>query len=325
MARFQLPYGQVFTLAGRLGSGYKLRFYNSGTSTPRDTYSNAGLSVANANPVIADAEGRFSDIFLSNVAYKVTLSDSDDVLIWTADPVQSDLVTLGDPVSIAHGGTGATTASAARTALGLGTAATYDVGTGASQIPTNSMAAGVPTGGIILWYGATTAVPTGFGLCNGTTYSRSDGSGSITAPDLRDRFIVGAGSSYSVGATGGATSVTSGASGSLSVTVAAGGDHSHGGATDGHTLTIAEMPSHRHDFTVKVDVPAAGFYMVNSAGGAATVTIADDPVQATGGGGSHTHGISASGTHTHTASGGDHTHSVATLPPYYSLAYIMKL
>ena len=60
-----------------------------------------------------------------------------------------------------------------------------------------------------MWSGAANAIPTGYVLCDG-------GNGT---PDLRDRFVVGAGNSYAVNATGGAASVT---------------------------LTIAEMPAHTH-------------------------------------------------------------------------------
>jgi hypothetical protein len=52
---------------------------------------------------------------------------------------------------------------------------------------------GIPTGGIILWSGSVGAIPAGWALCNG-----SNGT-----PDLRSRFVVGAGSAYNVNATGG--------------------------------------------------------------------------------------------------------------------------
>jgi len=58
--------------------------------------------------------------------------------------------------------------------------------------------AGLPSGTIILWSGSVGSIPSGFVLCNG-------GSGT---PDLRDRFVVGAGLSYSPGNTGGANGVT---------------------------------------------------------------------------------------------------------------------
>lgn len=51
----------------------------------------------------------------------------------------------------------------------------------------------VPSGGIILWSGSTGSVPSGWYLCDGTNGT----------PDLRNSFIVGAGSTYAVGATGG--------------------------------------------------------------------------------------------------------------------------
>src|SRR4051812_23453381 len=173
MGRFVLPLQQVFTASGRLGAGYLLHFYESGTTTPLNTYSNSGLSVANANPVVADANGTFDDIFLSNVPYKVTLSDDEGALIWTADPVESSLGELGIPVPLAKGGTAATTAATARTSLGLGTAATYTIGDGADEVPTNSMVQGVPTGTICLWYGSSGTIPATWALCNGTTYSKT--------------------------------------------------------------------------------------------------------------------------------------------------------
>ena len=69
----------------------------------------------------------------------------------------------------------------------------------------------IPTGAIILWSGASNAIPTGFVLCDGNNGT----------PDLRDRFIVGAGSTYSKGDTGGANSVN---------------------------LNVNEIPSHSHSY-----------------------------------------------------------------------------
>jgi hypothetical protein len=53
--------------------------------------------------------------------------------------------------------------------------------------------ASIPSGVIVMWSGATTSIPAGWALCNGTSGT----------PDLRDRFVIGAGSTYAVGATGG--------------------------------------------------------------------------------------------------------------------------
>ncbi len=87
--RFNLPILQVFDSAGAPMAGAKLNFYQTGTTTPLNTYNDADLTVANANPVVADANGRFDDIFLQNQDYRVTLTDADDNTIWTADPVRS--------------------------------------------------------------------------------------------------------------------------------------------------------------------------------------------------------------------------------------------
>jgi hypothetical protein len=51
---------------------------------------------------------------------------------------------------------------------------------------------------IILWSGSIASIPSGFALCDGTSGT----------PDLRDRFIVGAGSTYAVDATGGSADAT---------------------------------------------------------------------------------------------------------------------
>ena len=55
--------------------------------------------------------------------------------------------------------------------------------------------AAVASGIITLWSGSTASIPAGWLICDGTN----------STPDLRDRFIVGAGSTYAVAATGGST------------------------------------------------------------------------------------------------------------------------
>lgn len=54
---------------------------------------------------------------------------------------------------------------------------------------------GVPIGGIIMWYGAVNTIPNGYALCDGTNGT----------PDLRDKFVIGAGNDYSVNDTVGVT------------------------------------------------------------------------------------------------------------------------
>lgn len=100
MARLILPYQQVFDLNGDPLAGAKMYFYESGTVTPKDTYSDEALTTPNTNPVIADSQGQFGDIFLSG-AYSCKLTDSSDVtqpdypaeIAATADTAASVLLT----------------------------------------------------------------------------------------------------------------------------------------------------------------------------------------------------------------------------------------
>jgi len=105
----------------------------------------------------------------------------------------------------------------------------------------------VPKGAILLWSGSIASIPNGWALCNG-----SNGT-----PDLRNRFIVCAGDTYAVAATGGATT------------------HTHTGTLDAQPVADINI--------------AAG----ESGGGGNTANFT--------------------------------TAASSSLPPYYALAYIMKL
>ena len=62
-----------------------------------------------------------------------------------------------------------------------------------------AIAAAVPAGVIALWHGLASAIPAGWALCDGQNGT----------PDLRGRFVVGAGGeAYAVGDTGGAATDT---------------------------------------------------------------------------------------------------------------------
>ena len=78
----------------------------------------------------------------------------------------------------------------------------------------------IPSGVIVSWYGDKANVPSGWAICDGTNGT----------PDLRDRFIVGAGNSYSLKATGGANTV--------SLTADQNGPHSHSGTTSSSQQTV---------------------------------------------------------------------------------------
>ena len=145
---------------------------------------------------------------------------------------------------------------------------------------------GVPSGCILLWSGASNAIPSGFVLCNGSN----------STPDLRGRFIVGfsdTDNDYDVNDTGGSKEVTLGTSELPS--------HSHS-VTD---------PGHQHNTSVTGTklFPAAGGTTF-SYGGAGTYpgTVFTMSNANTG--------ISIA----NTGSGGAHENR----PPYFALCYIMK-
>ena len=131
-------------------------------------------------------------------------------------------------------------------------------------------------GMIILWYGNTGNVPPGFALCDGNNGT----------PDLRNRFVVGAGDSYNPNDTGGATSNTL-TSDQL--------------PTHTHSASITD-PGHKHTTTFDGHkyFPGDGSTSINfgGAGGYPATTFSMDN---TGGGGAH-----------------------ENRPPYYALCYIMK-
>ncbi|GAA0260668.1 hypothetical protein [Rhodanobacter caeni] len=82
------PAPQFFTVDGKVLAGGNLYFTDTGTSNPRPTYADPGLSAENTNPVILDASGRANaDIWMDGV-YRVVLKDSSGATMWTRDDVQ---------------------------------------------------------------------------------------------------------------------------------------------------------------------------------------------------------------------------------------------
>jgi hypothetical protein len=138
----------------------------------------------------------------------------------------------------------------------------------------------VPVGGIILWSGAIVDIPDNWALCDGT----------LGTPDLQNKFIVGAGDTYAVDATGGAATVNL----QHAHTNVAEAAHTHTqGDTGGPSATMNEQSG------------TGGFFPTET----------------------HTH------TNPATNAGSSHNHTMnnqlsatqSILPPYYALAYIMRI
>jgi len=83
--KFVFP-GGVYGVAGSALSGFKVNTYAAGTATPQATYTDSTLAVANANPVVMDANGQ-ANIWLGNLAYKFVGTDVAGTVLWTVDNV----------------------------------------------------------------------------------------------------------------------------------------------------------------------------------------------------------------------------------------------
>ena len=88
-----------------------------------------------------------------------------------------------------------------------------------------------PSGGIIMWSGSTSNIPSGWVLCNGNN----------STPDLRNRFVIGAGDDFNVGSTGGSRDAVLVSHDHTATTSAQSADHTHGGTTGDNNR------GHKHD------------------------------------------------------------------------------
>lgn len=85
MARFGNIGKQYLNDSGNPLANGLLYFFETGTTTPKNTYADAGLTIANTNPVVLSASGRQPNIFFDGLA-KVMLTDSNVIQIETRDP-----------------------------------------------------------------------------------------------------------------------------------------------------------------------------------------------------------------------------------------------
>ncbi len=218
-----------------------------------------------------------------------------------------DSLASGDPAKIIKGSEFDVEFNALQTAVnskantispaltGTPTAPTASAGTNTSQLATTEFVTtaitngGAPSGLIAMWSGSIATIPAGWYLCNGANGT----------PDLRNKFIVGAGSTYAVAATGGSADA---------IVVS----HTHTATTSSTSLT-GEISSQ---------------YANGSNYGGTTGVFSQTNYQVDGDGGESRAGrtIYFDGTHSHTttvsSTGSSGTN--ANLPPYYALAYIMK-
>ena len=138
---------------------------------------------------------------------------------------------------------------------------------------------------IVAWSGPISKIPSGWGLCDGTVYTALDGS-KVETPDLRSKFIIGTSIKYP--------------------------QHIQYGE-ENHVLTINEMPSHAHSTNSNTvfSCPIPWFSNYKSNVG----YLGGDCAGAT-------NDANYNSTNSSTAGDGQ-AHN--NMPPFYTLAYIIKL
>ena len=200
------------------------------------------------------------------------------------------------------------------------------------------------TGMILLWSGASNAIPSGFVICDGNN----------STPDLRNKFVIGAGDSYSVGANAGSANITIGTtnmpshSHSFSATGNT-GNHTHSFDPGNHTHSFSgnfsgntsNTGGHSHSHTRLRNSTGTNGYPVGN-GGAAGSSFQNSNTSNTG---NHSHSFNGSvsgntgngnapsgntGNATASVSVSGNTgnagsgNALSVLNPYYALCYIMK-
>ena len=180
---------------------------------------------------------------------------------------------------------------------GTPTAPTGAAATNTTQLATTAfvqtaLASAFSTGMIMMWSGSIATIPTGWALCNG-----SNGT-----PDLRNRFVIGAHSD------------TAG----VAYTTVTGSNTQTGGSKDAivvshtHTATTNTTGAHTHALAYSVQTNEN---ISNSRG--RTDGFQSGAISNTESAGSHSHTVTIDST------GSSGTN--ANLPPYYALAFIMKI
>jgi microcystin-dependent protein len=166
-------------------------------------------------------------------------------------------------------------------------------------------ASGVPSGTICIWHGSAATIPTGWALCDG-----SNGT-----PDLRSRFVYGAG--------GDTDTKSSWGTGWNNIV----GHWPYGwtGGSEQEVMSIAEMPSHNHTGTTDYSGAHVHNFYTTAGGGPFNRWVIQTAWDSDGAssnyyienGGAHSHSLLING------AGGNAPHNL--LPPFMTLCYIMKL
>jgi hypothetical protein len=257
-------------------AGKTMYVYNNGTNVVDAITHLTSLTLGSALPIASGGTGSTSTTYAN---------------------LQSNVTGI---LPVANGGTGVNTSTgtgsvvlatsptmSSPTFTGTPLAPTASSGTNTTQLATtafvtSALTALVPSGSIMLWSGSIGSIPSGWFLCDGSN----------STPDLRNRFVVGAGSTYAVNATGGSANATLVSHTHTATSVVTDPQHSHTQTrpdTSGGSLGPGN-----------IGVSGSVSSYLSTANASTGITVATT---------NSTEGSSATN---------------ANLPPYYALAYIMK-
>ena len=171
----------------------------------------------------------------------------------------------------------------------------------------------IPIGGIIMWSGTIASIPVNWRLCNGGTFNGR------TTPDLTNKFIVGVstdigGTPYTT-ITGTTTyTQTGGSKDAVLVKHNHGGNTNNGTADGGHSHSVSgNIPIHSYASQILVyDKERLDLYSPNT-NTPTSISLSSGSASSTGS--EHKHAISNDGD--------EGTNK--NLPPYYALAFIMRV
>ena len=238
---------------------------NIGTTSAKGNLLVTGNSTTNGNKQIDGTLG---------VTGATTLSNTLDV---TGATTLSNTLGVTGATTLTGGVTGGLNITGSTTITGTAIIGTPSTTT---NLSVNGVMGGItPKGGIILWSGTVANIPAGWALCNGQNGT----------PNLQDRFVVGAGNTYAVNGTGGATT------------------HVHGTSTIYANIGMGYRE------------PELNYIMYEQRGGLPTAGVIT-----TGNIGGWTGKSGITGQLGATSISGN-VDSSSNLPPYYALCYIMKL
>ena len=106
MSIFTFPAAQAYGINIKPFDGSLMYFYEVGSTTPKASYTTDAETIAHAQPVVADINGRFPAIYISGL-YKIIVTDKNGADSQTFDNLQGrdgDLIDQGAFSSTTNGG-----------------------------------------------------------------------------------------------------------------------------------------------------------------------------------------------------------------------------